>query len=99
MLVGGGSIRRKRNMKNLTLASTPLVRSRSPNRFQDSEEQFSLEIGLEFKLDLRAEDLQKIEELGAGNGGSVDKVLHVPTRTIMAKKVRLSAVHDIMPYS
>ncbi|RKP22358.1 kinase-like domain-containing protein [Syncephalis pseudoplumigaleata] len=71
LLAGGGSIRRKRNMKNLTLPNTPL---------------FSLEIGLEFKLDLQAEDLQMIKELGAGNGGSVDKVLHAPTKTIMAKK-------------
>lgn len=48
----------------------------------------SLEISNpETKLDLRAEDLKNIGELGAGNGGTVNKVEHVPTHTIMAKKV------------
>jgi mitogen-activated protein kinase kinase len=86
LMASGGSIRKKRNMKNLMLPNTPLVRNRSPSLGQN-EDQFSLEIGLEFKLDLQAEDLQMIKELGAGNGGSVDKVLHAPTKTIMAKKV------------
>jgi len=48
----------------------------------------TLEIGVEFKLDLRAEDLQVIHELGAGNGGTVSKVMHQTLRTVMAKKVR-----------
>jgi mitogen-activated protein kinase kinase len=39
--------------------------------------------------DLRHEDLKDIKELGQGNGGSVKKVEHVPTGTIMAKKVRI----------
>ena len=47
----------------------------------------TLEIGVEFQLDLRLEDLRTIEELGAGNGGTVSKVVHVPTNTIMAKKI------------
>lgn len=38
--------------------------------------------------DLRTEDLKDLQELGQGNGGSVKKVEHVPTSTIMAKKVR-----------
>lgn len=37
--------------------------------------------------DLRNEDLRDMNELGQGNGGSVKKVEHVPTGTIMAKKV------------
>ena len=37
---------------------------------------------------LKAEDLREVGDLGSGNGGSVKKVLHVPTGTIMAKKVR-----------
>jgi len=53
-----------------------------------SEEMATLELGVEFKLDLRAEDLKTIERLGAGNGGTVSKVMHIPTKTIMAKKVR-----------
>lgn len=37
---------------------------------------------------LKAEDLREVGELGSGNSGSVKKVLHVPTGTLMAKKVR-----------
>jgi mitogen-activated protein kinase kinase len=39
------------------------------------------------KFDLRDADLHSMEELGQGNGGSVMKVEHVPSGTIMAKKV------------
>ena len=38
--------------------------------------------------DLHNEDLKDLQELGQGNGGSVKKVEHTPTGTIMAKKVR-----------
>ena len=48
----------------------------------------ALEIGVEFKLDLRAEDLTVMNELGAGNGGTVSKVMHSTLKTVMAKKVR-----------
>jgi mitogen-activated protein kinase kinase len=37
---------------------------------------------------LKAEDLREVGDLGSGNGGSVKKALHVPTGTLMAKKVR-----------
>ena len=47
----------------------------------------TLEIGVEFKLDLRSEDLIVLKELGAGNGGTVSKVMHAATKLIMAKKV------------
>ena len=53
------------------------------------EQLSELEIGLELRLDLRPEDFQTIDELGRGNGGTVSKVLHVRTNTVMAKKVRL----------
>lgn len=46
----------------------------------------SLELGLEFKLDLCEEELKPIAELGHGNGGTVAKVMHIPTSTVMAKK-------------
>lgn len=42
------------------------------------------------KLELRGEDLRAIGELGQGNGGTVTKVMHVPTKTLMAKKVSFS---------
>lgn len=50
----------------------------------------NLEIKSENKYhDLRNEDLKDLHELGQGNGGSVKKVEHIPTNTIMAKKVRV----------
>ena len=49
----------------------------------------TLEIGVEFKLDLRNEDLIVLKELGAGNGGTVSKVMHSATKVVMAKKVRI----------
>ena len=33
-------------------------------------------------------DFERMEELGAGNGGVVMKMRHVPTNLIMARKVR-----------
>ena len=48
----------------------------------------TLEIGVEFKLDIRSADLDFIQDLGAGNSGQVSKVIHQATRTVMAKKVR-----------
>lgn len=47
----------------------------------------TLEIGVEFRLDLRSEDLQVLKTLGAGNGGTVSKVMHTATKVIMARKV------------
>ncbi|KIY53729.1 kinase [Fistulina hepatica ATCC 64428] len=41
------------------------------------------------RWDLKNEDLRNLQELGSGNGGSVVKVLHIPTGTIMAKKIVL----------
>ncbi|KAL2115622.1 hypothetical protein VTJ04DRAFT_9877 [Mycothermus thermophilus] len=46
-----------------------------------------LEIGIEFNLDLKPEDLEVIKDLGAGNGGTVSKVRHIPTNTVMARKI------------
>lgn len=40
------------------------------------------------KLDLKSEDLKELSELGQGNGGSVKKVVHIPSGRKMAKKVR-----------
>jgi len=49
----------------------------------------NLDLNSERKFDLRNEDLRDMQELGQGNGGSVKKVEHVPTGTIMAKKIVL----------
>ncbi|KAJ8606844.1 hypothetical protein MRB53_040654 [Persea americana] len=51
-----------------------------------SEQLASLELG-EYKLDLKNDDLTFMSELGSGNGGTVTKVLHEKSKTIMAKKV------------
>lgn len=39
------------------------------------------------KGELNGDDLEKLEELGAGNGGVVTKVKHKPSNLIMARKV------------
>lgn len=49
----------------------------------------NLDMNAEIKFDLRNEDLKELQELGQGNGGSVKKVEHIPTGTMMAKKVCL----------
>lgn len=51
-----------------------------------------LEIGIEFALDLKPEDLEIIKDLGAGNGGTVSKVRHLPTNTVMARKVSVEII-------
>ncbi|KAJ6468926.1 ste7-like protein [Mycena sanguinolenta] len=40
-------------------------------------------------FDLKNDDFNILQELGQGNGGSVMKVQHVPTGTVMAKKIVL----------
>ncbi|KAK4109449.1 kinase-like protein [Canariomyces notabilis] len=57
----------------------------APGRVDDNAAQ--LEIGIEFNLDLKPEDLEAIKDLGAGNGGTVSKVRHIPTNTVMARKI------------
>ncbi|TFK23043.1 STE/STE7/MEK1 protein kinase [Coprinopsis marcescibilis] len=49
----------------------------------------SLDVSKETKFELRNEDFVDLRDLGAGNGGSVKKVEHTPTKTIMAKKTVL----------
>jgi mitogen-activated protein kinase kinase len=47
----------------------------------------NLDLNATPKFDLKNDELKNLEELGMGNGGSVMKVQHVPSGTIMAKKV------------
>ncbi|KZV73196.1 kinase [Peniophora sp. CONT] len=49
----------------------------------------NLDMNATTKYDLRDEDLKDLNELGQGNGGSVKRVEHIPTHTIMAKKIVL----------
>lgn len=62
-----------------------------PGALGNNDRGDTLEIGVEFRLDLRSEDLVVIKELGAGNGGTVSKVQHAATKVVMARKVRTSA--------
>ncbi|KAL0074154.1 kinase-like domain-containing protein [Phycomyces blakesleeanus] len=102
------AVRKKRNFKNLALDNSPLVavppsdlsvKSGKQEEYDELYKDLSdLQIGLELRLDLRTEDLETLEELGAGNGGTVTKVMHIPTKTIMAKKLdqRLMVRRQIM---
>jgi mitogen-activated protein kinase kinase len=57
----------------------------------------SLDLKAEIKFDLKEDDLKDLQELGQGNGGSVKKVEHIPTKTIMAKKVRFHDTPSSLP--
>lgn len=45
------------------------------------------------RLELKNSNLRTLCELGAGNGGTVSKVVHIPTGIVMAKKVRVPYSH------
>ncbi|KDE04998.1 STE/STE7/MEK1 protein kinase [Microbotryum lychnidis-dioicae p1A1 Lamole] len=74
---------------SLSSTASGVSMSQDRERYQNrlSEQLATLELGVEFKLDLRTEDLEVLEELGSGNGGTVTRCRHVPTQAIMAKKV------------
>lgn len=81
---------KRKNVKGLAL--TPAA-PKPPPTAETSRSDFDrnsaqLEIGIEYKLDLRSEDLEILRELGSGNGGTVSKVKHVVTGTVMARKVQ-----------
>ena len=86
---------KRRNIKGLELSAAPVATAPSPSAgdaqipgaIGNNGRADTLEIGVEFKLDLRSEDLVVVKELGAGNGGTVSKVFHPATKVIMAKKV------------
>ncbi|KAK3378579.1 mitogen activated protein kinase [Podospora didyma] len=87
---------KRKNVKGLALtpaAPKPPPTAENANNFGSSQggkgddNAAQLEIGIEFNLDLRPEDLEIIKDLGAGNGGTVSKVRHIPTNTVMARKI------------
>ena len=88
---------KRKNVKGLALNATAPKSPAAPSEGDaqipgaignsDSNRTDTLEIGLEFKLDLKSEDLIVLKELGAGNGGTVSKVMHATTRVVMARKV------------
>jgi mitogen-activated protein kinase kinase len=82
---------KRKNVKGLALTpAAPKPPPTAETSFVDpgeSNRDEQLEIGIEYKLDLRPEDLEIVKELGSGNGGTVSKVKHLTTGTIMARKV------------
>ncbi|CAN6629210.1 hypothetical protein TRVA0_012S00694 [Trichomonascus vanleenenianus] len=80
---------KRKNFKKLTLNQEAVAEAPAQERSESNvvTQLASLELGVEFKLDLRMEDFEKISELGSGNGGMVTKVMHTPTQTVMARKV------------
>lgn len=89
---------KRKNVKGLAL-SAPAPKSLTPSAGDsqipgalgndDAGRADTLEIGVEFRLDLKAEDLIVLRELGSGNGGTVSKVQHAATKVTMARKVSL----------
>lgn len=93
-----GSVRtlKRKNVKGLALNAPP-PRAVAPSEgdlqipgginSESSRQTAQLEIGIEYKLDLKREDLEVLKDLGHGNGGTVSKVRHMATGTVMARKV------------
>ncbi|KAJ5110788.1 Dual specificity protein kinase FUZ7 [Penicillium argentinense] len=97
---------KRKNVKGLALNATPKPAASNPSDGDaqvpgavgnsDGNRTDTLEIGLEFRLDLRSEDLVTLKELGAGNGGTVSKVMHASTKVIMARKIiRVDAKENV----
>ncbi|CEL06640.1 Putative MAP kinase [Aspergillus calidoustus] len=96
---------KRKNVKGLALNSAPKPAAnpsdgvaQAPGAVGNSEgtRTDTLEIGLEFRLDLRSEDLVTLKELGAGNGGTVSKVMHASTKVVMARKIiRVDAKENV----
>lgn len=91
---------KRKNVKGLALtpaAPKPPPTAENAGNYRHSRNSYSedtsaqLEIGIEFSLDLRPDDLEILKDLGSGNGGTVSKVKHIPTSTIMARKVSCPA--------
>ncbi|KAI9893930.1 MAG: MAP kinase kinase (MEK) [Vezdaea aestivalis] len=88
------SLANRRNKKKLALApkDKPITPSEGDAQIpgalgNEENRQDTLEIGVEFTVDLKSEDLLVVKELGAGNGGTVSKVIHAATKVPMARKI------------
>lgn len=75
---------------SISSASAPKrPRSTRPKKQSSSKSERDIRVVGEYG-ELRAEDFRVVGDLGAGAGGQVDKVVHLPTEKIMAKKVYLT---------
>lgn len=102
--IGSGRTLKRKNVKGLALAA-PAPRAVAPSDgLQDggdnARQTAQLEIGIEYKLDLKREDLEVLKDLGHGNGGTVSKVRHMATGTVMARKVggRIRRIQDVAKF-
>lgn len=71
---------------NVVLQAVPVNQGQYASPDSLIPQMTNLELGVEFQLNIRNEDLQDISSLGSGNGGTVSKALHIPTNRIMARK-------------
>lgn len=66
------------------------INIKDPERKIDADELIknirNLELGLEYQMSLRADELVRLKKLGSGQSGTVSKVLHLPTQKTMARK-------------
>lgn len=94
--IGSARTLKRKNVKGLALnapaprpVAPPEGDPQVPDGFgtESTKQTAQLEIGIEYKLDLKRDDLEVLKDLGAGNGGTVSKVRHMATGTIMARKV------------
>lgn len=86
---------KKKNFKGLVVGAPkqiPAAPVSSESLLPESRGKYGLvegdlEVGVEFRLSLREQDIVVLKELGAGNGGTVSKIRHVATNSVMARKV------------
>jgi mitogen-activated protein kinase kinase len=89
---------KRKNVKGLALTPAapkppPTAETSKADLDPNDDKTAQLEIGIEYKLDLRPEDLEALKEVGSGNGGTVSKVRHITTGTVMARKVSAKLKH------
>ncbi|KAG7747630.1 hypothetical protein KL912_003002 [Ogataea haglerorum] len=79
-------------LENLNSSASSFEQSgfKDPDRKASTDELIAniqtLELGLEYQLSIKAEELVMLKKLGSGNSGTVSKVLHLPTQKTMARK-------------
>ena len=78
---------KRRNLKNLKVNLEGSVDPSEEAMRPLSEQLSGLEVGVEYQISLRPEDLEVQEELGSGAGGTVSRVIHRPSGLVMARKV------------
>ncbi|ODQ77965.1 hypothetical protein BABINDRAFT_163016 [Babjeviella inositovora NRRL Y-12698] len=86
------SLKRK-NLKHLKISGRPAENSQTPDARTPTELLILTLSGLDMndldtnKIFLNSADLLTLKTLGAGSSGTVSKVLHLPTKQTMAKKI------------